>query len=174
MPLLRAHVMGARSAGDVADHHSGGVGERPTKAGKKRPYWTALGVVTVLLAMGCGRRPGQSPFDVGAPAEVVSREYVVGHFEERSICDAGWTTGASGASEFDSCASRHHDTSFVSDKWFVMFRQCRGWTLTPPSSECGEQSTNRVEVADYFRYREAEKLIGHRVRSINDWTLVQR
>ena len=128
----------------------------------------------VLLTAGCGRTPRKSPFDNGAPAEVVSRDYVAGHFEDRSVCDAGWTTDASGASKFDSCASRHHDTSFVFDKWFVTFRQCRGWTLTPPSSECGEQSTNRVEVAGYFQYEEAEQLIGHRVRSIHDWKLVQR
>ena len=171
---LVAPLMGARSAGDVADHHAGEGAELPAKAGKNRSYWTALCVVMVLLTAGCGRTPRKSPFDNGAPAEVVSRDYVAGHFEDRSVCDAGWTTDASGASKFDSCASRHHDTSFVFDKWFVTFRQCRGWTLTPPSSECGEQSTNRVEVAGYFQYEEAEQLIGHRVRSIHDWKLVQR
>lgn len=166
--------MGARSAGDVADHEAGGVGEGPAKAGRKRSYWTALGVVTVLLAAGCGRTPGQSPFDIGAPAEVVSREWVAPHFDFRSVCDAGWLTDSSGPSRFDSCASRHQEGFFVSDEWFVLFRQCGGWTLIPPSSECGEESTKRVRLAADFQYEDAEKLIGRRVRSINDWTLVQR
>lgn len=131
-------------------------------------------IVMAVVAVGCGRKQPQGLFDFNAPVELVSREYVPSHFETRSVCEPGWTTVADNMSKFDRCASRRQDSVLVAAKWFVIVSQCRGWTESPPSSECGDRGTSKIEVAGEVRYAEAAGLIGQRVRSPYDWAPVQQ
>ena len=134
--------------------------------------WTILVVLLiVVVTSGCGGSPVEQPFDTAAPVEITSREREPRHFEDRTVCESGFTTGSDGFDHFSSCATRHPEAYLVDDKWFVNFMQCRNWAEHPRAHECDGRVTQRVLVLQYF-YDRAQSLLGKRVRSVDDWTLV--
>lgn len=134
--------------------------------------WTIpVVLLMVVVTSGCSDSPVEQPFDTAAPVEITSREREARHFEDRTVCESGFTTGSDGFDHFSNCATRHPKAYLVDDKWFVSFMQCRNWAAHPRAHECVGRATQRVLVLQYF-YDRAQSLLGKRVRSVDDWTLV--
>ena len=134
--------------------------------------WTiAAALLGAAFIAGCGNSQAEQPFNAAVPVEITSTESEPRHFEDRTVCMSGFTTGSDGFDHFSSCATRRVETHLVEDKWFVNFTQCRNWVTHPRAHECDGGITRRILVLQYF-YDRAQSLLGKRVRSVDDWTLV--